>query len=166
MANTPVKNDRNSNPDPITGAPGSHPIGTGVGAATGGVAAGAIGGAVAGPIGAVVGAAAGAVVGGLAGKGVAEMIDPTAEEAYWRDRFADRPYVEAGSTFEEYWPAYAYGLSARARYPDREFTDIEAELARDWDRARGSSTLDWEPAKHAVRDAWSHIEEERFSAAQ
>jgi len=28
--------------------------------------------------------AVGAVVGGLAGKGVAEMIDPTAEEAYWR----------------------------------------------------------------------------------
>lgn len=26
----------------------------------------------------------GAVLGGLAGKGVAEVIDPTAEEAYWR----------------------------------------------------------------------------------
>jgi len=56
--------------DPITGAPGSHPVGTGVGAAAGGVAAGAAVGAVAGPVGAVVGAAIGAVVGGLAGKAI------------------------------------------------------------------------------------------------
>ncbi len=32
-------NDPAANPDPITKAPGSHPIGTGVGAAAGGVAA-------------------------------------------------------------------------------------------------------------------------------
>mgnify|MGYP003391712891 CR=1 FL=1 len=30
-------------------------------------------------------AAVGAIVGGLAGKGVAEMVDPTAEDAYWRE---------------------------------------------------------------------------------
>ena len=101
MANTTNETERNSNRDPITGAPGSHPIGTGVGAATGGAAAGAIAGAFGGPVGAVVGAAVGAVIGGLAGKGVAEMIDPTGEEAYWRESFADRPYVEPGSTFED-----------------------------------------------------------------
>ena len=33
--------DSTANLDPITGAPGAHPIGTGVGAAVGGVAAGA-----------------------------------------------------------------------------------------------------------------------------
>lgn len=66
-----------ANLDPITGEPGAHPIGTGVGAVAGGMAAGAAVGTVAGPIGTAVGAAAGAVVGGLAGKGVAEKIDPT-----------------------------------------------------------------------------------------
>lgn len=50
------------NLDPITGEPGSHPIGTGVGAA-GGALTGAAIGAVAGPV----GAAAGAVVGAIAG---------------------------------------------------------------------------------------------------
>ena len=72
--------NRDANPDPITGAPGSHPVGTGIGAAAGGaagvaggMAAGAAAGtAGAGPIGGAVGAAVGAVVGGLAGKGVAE----------------------------------------------------------------------------------------------
>ena len=66
-----------ANRDPLTGAPGAHPIGTGVGAAAGGIAAGAAVGSVAGPVGTAVGAAVGAVAGGLAGKGVAENIDPT-----------------------------------------------------------------------------------------
>src|SRR4051812_26680344 len=68
---------RDANADPITGAPGAHPVGTGIGAAAGGIAAGAAIGTVAGPIGTAIGAAVGAVVGGLAGKGVAERIDPT-----------------------------------------------------------------------------------------
>src|SRR5205809_1122704 len=41
------------NPDPITGAPGSHPIETGIGAAIGGTATGlAVGTLTAGPVGA------------------------------------------------------------------------------------------------------------------
>ena len=44
-----------SNPDPITGAPGSHPIETGVGAAVGGAATGMAVGAVAGPVGTAIG---------------------------------------------------------------------------------------------------------------
>src|SRR5829696_8613217 len=88
-----------ANPDPITGAPGSHPIGTGVGAAGMGAAGAAIGAAVSGPaapIGAAVGAVVGAVAGGLAGKGVAEVVNPTAEEEYWRDNYQNRPYVRQG----------------------------------------------------------------------
>ena len=37
--------DRDINPDPVTGEPGSHPIGTGVGAAGGAVTGAAIGSA-------------------------------------------------------------------------------------------------------------------------
>jgi hypothetical protein len=77
--------------DPISGAPGAHPVGTGIGAMAGGAAAGAAIGAIAGPVGAVVGVAVGAVVGGLAGKGVAEAIDSTAEETYWRANPGIRP---------------------------------------------------------------------------
>lgn len=68
------------NADPITGEPGAHPVGTGVGAA-GGAVAGAAVGAIGGPVGAIVGGAVGAVVGGLAGKGAAEAVNPTEEEA-------------------------------------------------------------------------------------
>ena len=79
-AATDVYRPGSPNRDPITGAPGSHPIGTGLGAAVGGVAAGAAIGSVAGPVGTAVGAAAGAVVGGLAGKGVAETVEPTVDD--------------------------------------------------------------------------------------
>jgi uncharacterized protein (TIGR02271 family) len=73
-----------ANRDPITREPGSHPVGTGVGAAAGGVAGAAAGGAagaaaggVGGPVGVGVGAVAGAVVGGLGGKATAEHFNPT-----------------------------------------------------------------------------------------
>lgn len=145
------------NKDPITGAPGAHPIGTGVGAALGGAAAGAATGTVAGPVGTVVGAAVGAIVGGLAGKGIAEAIDPTQEEAYWRDNFSGRPYVGEQANFDDYGPAYRYGLDAQVNYPGRDFNDIEPELSRDWGRFRGSSRLEWNDAKHATQDAWKRL---------
>jgi hypothetical protein len=146
-----------ANRDPITGAPGSHPVGTGVGAAAGGVAAGAAVGAVAGPVGAAVGAAVGAVVGGLAGKAVAENIDPTVEDSYWRDNYRSRSYVEPAATYDEYGPAYRYGVDAYTRYPGRPFDSIEADLSRDWDTARGTSGLEWNRAKMAARDSWQRV---------
>ena len=148
---------RDANRDPITGAPGSHPVGTGIGAAAGGIAAGAAAGTIAGPIGTVVGAVAGAVVGGLMGKGVAEMIDPTAEEAYWRENYESRPYVESGFTFDDYGPAYRYGVDTYGTYVGRPFDEVEPTLARDWERSRGHSRLAWEKAKYATKDSWQRL---------
>jgi len=152
---------RDANRDPITDAPGSHPIGTGVGAVAGGLAGAAATGAAigtaAGPVGTVIGAAVGAVVGGLAGKGIAEMIDPTAEEAYWRENYSDRPYVAEGATFDDYGPAYRYGVDSYTRYNDRGFDEREPELERDWNRARGRSSLGWRDARHAASDAWNRV---------
>jgi hypothetical protein len=50
--------------------------------------------------------------GGLAGKGIAEAIDPTTEEAYWRENFSGRPYVKGESKFDDYGPAYRHGAEA------------------------------------------------------
>jgi hypothetical protein len=121
------------------------------------VAAGAAAGAVAGPIGAAVGAAVGAVVGGLAGKAIAENIDPTVEDDYWRDNYRSRSYVEPAATYDEYGPAYRYGVDAYTRYPDRPFDSIEADLSRDWGTARGTSGLEWDRAKLAARDSWQRV---------
>ena len=65
VKNLPKEERDRLNADPITGEPGAHPVGTGLGA-VGGAATGATVGALGGPVGAVVGGAVGAVVGGLA----------------------------------------------------------------------------------------------------
>ncbi len=150
-------NSGDPNRDPISGEPGAHPVGVGLGAAGAGAAGAAIGMA-AGPVGAAVGAVVGAVVGGLAGKGVAEAIDPTAEHAHWEKNYHTRPYVEQGATYEEYRPAYQYGLDARTRHAGKTFDIVEPDLKRDWDSARGNSRLGWEKAKGAARDAWDRVE--------
>lgn len=156
--------ETHKNEDPITHAPGFHPVGTGLGAAAGGaagiggaIAAGAAMGTAAGPVGTAVGAAVGAVVGGLVGKGVAENINPTEEENYWRSNYSKRPYVTSGTSYDEYGPAYQYGWEARGRHGDKQFEDVEGDLARDWDRYRGRSQLRWDQAKQATRDAWERV---------
>jgi len=147
-----------ANRDPITDAVGSHPVGTGVGALAGGAAAGAAAGTVAGPVGTIAGAAIGAVVGGLAGKGVAEMIDPTAEEAYWAQNYEREPYYERGYTYADYHPGYRTGWEGRARYEGRTFDDVERELQADYERNRGKSRLEWEKNRHAARAAWQRFD--------
>jgi len=150
---------KDENRDPLTGAPGSHPVGTGVGAAAGGMAAGAAAGTLAaGPVGTLVGSAAGAVIGGLAGKAVAEHFDPTAEEAYWRDAYAREPYYQSDMTYDDYDPAYRLGWESRGRYAGRRFEEVETDLGRDYESRRGKSRLSWDKARHATRSAWDRVE--------
>lgn len=146
-----------ANRDPLSGAAGAHPLGTGIGAAAGGMAAGALAGTVAGPLGTLAGAAAGAVIGGLAGKGVAESIDPTLEDAYWRENYADRDYVRQGATYEDYGPAYRFGVDSYGRATGRSFEEVEPELKRDWDSNKGRSSLEWDRARNASRDSWQRL---------
>jgi hypothetical protein len=146
-----------TNPDPITGAPGSHPVGTGIGAAGGGAAGMAIG-AAGGPVGAAIGTVVGAVVGGLTGKVAAEAFDPTAEEAYWRDNYQTRPYVDPDLDYDAYGPAYQHGWESKTRNPNRRYDEAEADLATDWNKTKASARLGWEKAKHATRDAWDRVE--------
>ena len=148
---------KDANRDPISGAPGAHPVGTGLGAAAGGMAAGAAAGSVVGPAGTVVGAVIGAVAGGLAGKAIAENIDPTVETAYWRENYVSRPYYAKEYTFDDYGPAYQYGYEAYSKYPGKKFDDIESELSRDWQRTKGKSRLAWEHAKDATRDSFQRV---------
>lgn len=146
----------NLNLDPITDEPGAHPIGTGIGAG-GGALTGAAIGAGAGPVGIAVGAVIGAVVGGLAGKGAAEAMNPTAEDAYWRDAYANEPYLAEGYGYDDYAPAYRVGYEGRIARQGS-FDDHEAELASSWNQQRGGSSIDWEKARPATQAAWIRTE--------
>lgn len=146
-------NDPKANPDAITGEPGSHPIGTGTGAAGGGLAGAAIG-TLAGPVGAVAGAVIGAVAGGLAGKSVGEAVNPTVEAAYWRENHSNQPFAAAHS-YDEYADAYRVGYEGPTKYSAKSFEDAEAKLKADYEASR--ATVAWPEARPASQAAWSRV---------
>jgi hypothetical protein len=149
-----------ANKDPISGAPGAHPAGVGAGAAAG-AATGAVIGSVAGPVGTVLGGAAGAVAGGLAGKAAAESVNPTAEDAYWRDNYKATPGVKPDYSWDDdYAPAYRTGYTGweRARASGETFDAYEPKMRTEWDKVKGKSRLNWEEAKDHSRAAWHRVE--------
>ncbi len=148
---------QDANRDPITGAPGAHPVGTGVGA-TGGAVAGAAVGAIAGPIGAAAGLVVGAVAGGLAGKAAGEKYDPTVEDTYWRTNFSKRKYVEADSDYAIYESAYRTGYEGHGKYPAKKYEEVESSLQQDYEKSKGKAKLAWDKARVATRDAWQRVD--------
>ncbi|MCU0525916.1 MAG: glycine zipper family protein [Elainella sp. Prado103] len=172
-----------SNADPITGEPGAHPVGTGIGAAAAGAAATAIG-ATAGPIGAVVGAVVGSVIGGLVGKSAAESTNPTIEETYWRDSYTSRPYIRPEYPYEAYQLAFQVGHEGYlSRSKQRiSFHEAEPELRREYEsrnhesrnhesrnhESRGyesgnhGAEIVWDEARYAAEDAWERTKRNTF----
>jgi hypothetical protein len=143
------------NEDPITGEPGSHPVGVGVGTAA---ATGAAVGAAGGPVGAVIGTVIGGIAGAAAGKAGGEAVNPTVEEAYWRDQHPRQDYAESEFTYDEdYAPAYRLGWEGPNRY-NTNLDTADSALRNDWEERKGKSRLDWERAKHAVRAGWHRVE--------
>lgn len=145
------------NEDPLSGAAGAHPVGSGLGAALGGVAAGAAAGTVAGPIGTVAGAVIGGVLGGLAGKAVAENIDPTIETQHWREQHASRPYYNENYQYEHYEPAYRAGWESYDPDVNEDWSDREAIARERWENEGGADHMDWEDARPAAEDAYTRV---------
>lgn len=86
-----------------------------------------------------------------------QVVDTNAEEEYWRQNYSTRPYVTEGTSFTEYKPAYRYGAEAHRRHAGKSFDEAESDLANDWDKFKGTSSLTWENARHAARDAWQKV---------
>ena len=134
-----------------------HPVGTGTGA-TGGALGGAILGAAAGPVGSAIGAVLGAVAGAEAGDALAEYVNPTEYDDYWREHHKQAEYYDSSRDWNDYAPAYGLGYHARGAYRGRKFDDVDSDLERAWDRTKGKSRLAWKDARSAVRDGWHHVE--------
>ena len=60
--------------------------------------------------------------------------------------------------YDSYRPAYQYGWESYGQYRGRAFEDVEPELSRGWTGRNEGSSLSWDNAKHAVRDAWDRVE--------
>ena len=157
MDETKSTNDGGTNRDPITGEPGSHPIGTGVGTAGGGLTGAAIGGAVGGPIGAAIGAIVGGIAGAAGGHEVAEAVNPTVEDAYWRENHGSQSYATGDSTYDHYAPAYRTGYEGAGKHAGKAFEDVENDLAADFHKAGAQAEMTWDRAKPAARAAWDRV---------
>lgn len=143
----------NPNADLITGEPGSHPVATAAGSATA-CAAGAALGSMAGPVGTAVGGLVGAIAGGFGGSAVGEALDPTIEDAHWRDSHATQSYASGGHPYEKFIPGYRAGYQGFQHYgaTKKTFEEAEAELREEY--SAGSPELAWDEAREAARAAW------------
>lgn len=157
QSSTRVKEDLNA--DPLTGEPGSHPVGTGIGT-LGGATAGAAIGSMGGPLGTLIGGVVGGVAGAVAGHASGELVSPTEEESYWREHSARMSYYNHALNYDlDYKIAYQLGYENRLHYDDNiSFEEAENELKSKWEQIKGRSRLTWEEARWAAKDAWERIE--------
>jgi phage tail tape-measure protein len=145
------------NEDPLSGEAGAHPMGTGIGAAVGGAAAGAAAGSVGGPVGTVLGTIVGGVAGAYAGKALAENIDPTAEDEYWRNEYRQRPYYSENYSYEDFAPAYRAGWEVYDPQTATTWQEREAIARQRWEGEGGAPTMTWEEARLASKDAYERV---------
>jgi hypothetical protein len=142
----------------------THPLGTGLGA-LGGATAGAAIGSIGGPLGSAIGGIIGAIAGGAAGHGIAENIDPSAEDAYWRENYRNQPFHSGDYDYSDYEPAFRLGYLNYPAQVGRTYEDAENDLASDWDKKhRGKSRLGWHEAKPAARAAWHRVQARHLAA--
>lgn len=76
------------------------------------------------------------------------------DETLYRARYRDAPYFSTGRDWRDYAPAYRYGHEARVAHCGRSFTEVERDLAAQWEQVKDGSRLAWAEARGAVRDAW------------
>ena len=92
--------------------------------------------------------------------GTRRNLDWSGHDTFWRDNYGARPYTQADRNYEYYQPAYKYGHESAFFYGDRAWDqDVEDDLARGWEQARGDSTCTWDEVKDAVRDAYERARE-------
>ena len=155
-----MKLEFEENLDPITGERGSHPVGTGLGAASVGLTGAAIGTAFGGPVGGAIGGVIGSILGAFGGRAVAENIDPTAEDAYWREAHRQQEFADAvADDFETFAPAYRVGYLGYAVYGEDHATFEDAEPALRTSYEAQGHELPWEDARPAAYQAWLRVHE-------
>jgi hypothetical protein len=81
----------------------------------------------------------------------------TYDDATWRATHATREYVVPGLAYEDYAPAYRYGVLVKDKHGNKEFAEVEPMLAAEWAGMRGASPLDWPQARPAVQEAYAGV---------
>lgn len=91
-----------------------------------------------------------------AGDAVAPQAAADPVESRFKDGLEHASYYSTGRMWDDYAPAYRFGLDNGHRHAGRRFEEVESELQDGWGEARQASRLGWVEARGAVEDAWQH----------
>jgi len=80
---------------------------------------------------------------------------PAFDDAAWRAAHSTRRYVVHGMEYEDYAPAYRYGVLVADKHGKKTFAEVEPVLAEEWATVRGASRLEWNQARPAVQEAYA-----------
>ncbi|MDB5959646.1 MAG: hypothetical protein JWP59_940 [Massilia sp.] len=90
-----------------------------------------------------------------------EQLPPSATSSsdsdnYFRQHYASN-YSGSGRSYDDYLPAYSYGLGMAGQdsYRGRAWNDVEPSLRSDWEKRNPGSL--WDDFKAAVRHGWEKI---------
>src|SRR5690349_10597077 len=142
---------------PHTGEPS---LGDEIGEATGGIAGVLLGagiGSSAGPVGTLLGGIAGAIGGWWPGRAIAEAVEKlsTDDDGEFRSHYESSETRVVDRDFDDVRGAYYLGhiASHNPNFVDREFTEVEPELARGW-RKCANPPCAWEEARPFVGEGY------------
>lgn len=136
-----------------------HVLGAGGTALVGGVAAGALGFLLGGPAAMVAGVVVGTTAGALLGHRFAESVDPRGNLGHFQQLYLNMPYYVDGMTWDDYAPAYRFGLDTYRTRGAEPFDLAAPALGTQWHIRRAGSRLDWDQAGEAVRHVWHEMDE-------
>jgi hypothetical protein len=137
-----------------------HIVGVGGAGLAAGAAGAAIGAVVAGPPGMAVGGVVGVALGAAAGDRIAEARDRRDSLGHFEQIFHSMPYYAAGHDWNDYAPAYRYGIDTYATHGGQPFPQMESVLQGNWEaNAHFGSRLGWMQARPAVEHAWRSLDE-------
>lgn len=135
-----------------------HVLGAGGSALAGGAVGAVVGGLVAGPAGIALGAVAGTAVGAVAGHKLFEAADTRGDLGHFEQIYQTMPYYISEMTWDDYAPAYRFGLDTHATHGGVPIEQGRTALESQWERAKGASRLLWSEAEPAVAHAWNELD--------
>jgi hypothetical protein len=127
------------------------------GTAAAGAAAGALGGAALGPAGALAGGAVGGLAGLLAGSRIRDAPDFSESEDEHYRRLHERT-TGAEMPYEHVRDLYRLGhmIGGNPEYGERQWRDIEPEIADAWTAAQRETWGEWREASRYVQRGYKH----------
>src|ERR1022692_184369 len=106
----------------------------------------------------LVGTGLGAVAGVIAGKSIAKAVNPSLEDAYWRENHRRQSFA-MGRSYDDFGPAYRIGYEGYALYGAKggTFDEREADLRKNYEATHPK--IAWNEARPASRAAWQRFQE-------